>query len=90
MSNRNELIQQLRNTIGTAVNYNGVQCTVVELLEEPLSLVIQAITARTTLQDNQFGAPRRRVTQVFTLPCLSDTDEGGLHPELLSLGLGLK
>jgi hypothetical protein len=30
------------------------------------------------------------VTQVFTLPCLSDTDDGSLHQELLSLGLGFE
>jgi hypothetical protein len=90
MSSRSELVQQLRNTIGTVVHYNGLRCTVVELLEEPLCLVIQATAARTTIQDNQFGVAQRRVAQVFTLPCLSDTDEAGLHPELLSLGLGLK
>jgi hypothetical protein len=90
MSNRSELVQQLRNSIGTEVEYNGLRCTVVELLEEPLSLVIQATSAHTTIQDNQFGDAQRRVAQVFTLPCLSDTDDGALHQELLSLELGLK
>jgi hypothetical protein len=62
----------------------------VELLEAPLCLVIETAGERTTLQDNQFGSPQRRVTQVFTLPCLSDSDDGSLHQELLSLGLGFE
>jgi hypothetical protein len=90
MHTRSELIQQLRSTIGAEVKYNGVRCTVVELLEEPLCLVIETAGGRTTIQDNQFGSPQRRVTQIFTLPCLSDTDDGSLHQELLSLGLGLE
>lgn len=78
-------IAQLRQMIGREVEYQGIRCIVVELLEEPLSLVIQALEPRTAIQDNQFGTPQRRVSQLFTLPCLDE--EGGLHQELLSLGL---
>jgi hypothetical protein len=90
MNQRGKLTQHLRRAIGTTVEYHGVRCSVVELLEEPLCLVLETVGGRTTIQDNQFGSPQRRVTQVFTLPCLSDSDDGSLHQELLSLGLGFE
>lgn len=90
MGNHSELIQQLRHTIGTEVEYHARRCTVVELLEEPLCLVIQAAAIHTTIQDNQFGTPQRRVAQTFTLPCLSEGGKGQLSDALLSLGLGLE
>ena len=90
MHDSSELVKQLRSTIGAHVDYKGIRCTVVELLEEPLSLVIEAQEARTSIQDNQYGSPQRRVTEVFTIPCLNDTNEDYLHQELLMLGLSLK
>ena len=90
MHDSNELMKQLRSTIGAQVNYRGIRCTVVELLKEPLCLVIEAQEVCTSIQDNQYGNPQRRVTEVFTIPCLSDLNEGYLHQELLTLGLGLE
>ena len=81
---------KLRGAIGEQVLYNGVNCTVVELLEQPLCLVLQALGARTAIQDSQFGSPYRRVTPVYTIPCLNDEGDGGLHSELLALGLSLE
>ncbi len=89
MHGNSELIQQLRRTIGTTVVYNGVRCSVMELLEQPLGLVLQALDTRTAIQDTQFGSPHRRVTQVFTVPCLSEENREALHPELLALELNL-
>lgn len=85
-----DLIQQLRNSIGSEVEYCGMRCTVVELLDQPLCLVLQALGARIAIQENQYGLPYRRVTPVFTIPCLSSNEEECLNPELLNLGLPLK
>lgn len=82
----NDLVTQLRNSIGEKVDYNGTPCIVVEILEHPLLLVLQATGPGSVIQPNQYGGPQRRVTPVFTLPCL-DSDGKGLHPELLALGL---
>ena len=90
MCDSSKLVKQLRSTIGAEVENNGSRCTVVELLEQPLCLIIEALGARTTIQDNQFGSPQRRVTRVFTIPCLSESDDGFLHQELLSLNLRLE
>lgn len=88
--NDQEIVKQLRSSIGTQVHYNGIRCSVVELLEDPTCLVLQALETRSTIQDNQFGTPQRRVTQVFTIPCFSEITDGRLHDELLSLDLPLK
>ena len=85
-----DLIRQLRQTIGIEVVHNGIKCTVVELLEEPFCLVLQALGVRTTIQNNQYGSPQRMATQVFTIPCLSDGNSNLLHRELVALGLPLK
>lgn len=87
MPNCIQLVQQLRETIGAQVDYQGLRCAVVELLDEPPSLVLQVLGPRTTIQENQFGLPNRRVTQIFTIPCLSEDEGECLHQELLSLGL---
>lgn len=87
MHSHSELIEQLRNSIGSEVEYCGMRCTVVELLEQPLCLVLQALGARIAIQENQYGLPYRRVTPVFTIPCLTSDGEGCINPELLTLGL---
>lgn len=90
MQHSSELLSQLRNTIGTQVEYNGVPCAVVELLEEPLCLVLQALGPRRAIQESQYGRPQRWVTPIFTIPCLSEEAAGVFHPELLALGLRLE
>lgn len=87
MHDHSELIQQLRRTVGATVVHNGVRCSVVELLEQPLGLVLEVTGAHTAIQDTQYGSPHRRVKQIFTLPCLDEADGESLHPELLALGL---
>lgn len=82
-----KLLQKLRASIGSCVVYNGTRCIVVEILQQPLCLVIEAIGPRTVIQENQFGTPQRRASEIFTIPCLY---QGELHEELLALGLSLE
>lgn len=89
MVDTTQLIKRLRGHIGSQITHNGIPCIVVELLEQPLCLVIEAIGARTTIQDNQYGRPQRLASRVFTIPCLSHDNSELLHPELLALGLDL-
>jgi hypothetical protein len=90
MDNSFQLITRLRNTIGAEVEYNGVRCTVIELLDNPLSLVLQAVDSRDAIQDNQFGTPQRRVKEIFTLPCLNGRAGNSLHEDILALDLRLE
>lgn len=90
MDNRSQLIDRLRDTIGAEVEYNGVRCTVIELLDNPLSLVLQATDSMDAIQDNQFGTPSRRVKKIFTLPCLDEYTDNSLHDDILALDLRLE
>ena len=79
-------LQQLRGMIGLTVRYQGEHCLVVEVLEDSTSLVLQSQEYQATIQADQYGDPRRRVPQTYTIPVLSaQRDE--LHPEFLSLEL---
>lgn len=83
---KSRLITELRTTIGRVVHYRGVRCCVIELLEDYPALVFRVEGPPSSIQDNQFGDPHRRVTETFTLPCL-DAEGKELHPELTALGL---
>ncbi|HEY9147636.1 MAG TPA: hypothetical protein VIQ22_01390 [Gammaproteobacteria bacterium] len=78
---------QLQKLIGRQVMHRGTSCTVVELLEHEPALVLEASQARSSLQDNQYGNPGRRVAEVYTIPLYDEDGESRFHPELLRLGL---
>lgn len=80
-------IQDLRSLIGQRVIHQGIHCQVVELLEHEPALVLEAIGSREGFQDNQFGDPRRRVAEVFTIPFYESADSETPHPDLLALCL---
>ncbi len=86
MSSKPELIRQLRNMIGKEVEYNARPCIIVELLEEPLQLILEETGSRHAIQENQFGQPQRRAPSIHTLLCL---EGDALHGDLLALGLSL-
>jgi hypothetical protein len=75
----------LRQLIGSAVNYRGKNCVVVEVLEEDATLVLQATGLRDSLQADQYGEAGRHVAEVFILPLLED--DGTYHSEFCKLGL---
>jgi hypothetical protein len=85
MSEQPTEVEHLREMIGLAVAYRGIECCVVEVLEDGPWLVLSTRDRR-ALQDNQFGEPRREVPETYTVPVW---DEGGtgLHRDFLSLGL---
>lgn len=77
----------LRSLIGSAVHYQGKQCTVVEFLEKEATLVLEIDGTRAELQDNQYGDPGRLVAGVFTIPIFDEKIGDTFHPELRQLGL---
>ena len=83
-------LQQLRNLIGLEVMHQGVCCRIVEILEHEPALVLEASGPREGIQDNQFGDPHRRVSEVFTIALFDEQREGECHPDLLALGLPLE
>lgn len=71
----------LRTLIGKAVRYCGEPYTVVEVLEEGPSLVLESKQGVTSIQQDSYGRPRRMAQEpiVLRLPATFLTD--GQLPE---------
>lgn len=78
-------LDQLRNMIGIKLHYQGVACQVIEVLEDGPSLVLTSIEEE-NIQADQYGNPKRKVPQFYTIPVLS-ADGQSIHPAYLSLDL---
>lgn len=78
--------EQLRRMIGIQVYHQGKPCVVIEVLEDNIALVLQALEGDATIQGNQFGDARRRVPLTYTIPVLN-TERDSLHPDFLTLDL---
>lgn len=81
----NITLDQLRNMIGICVTHQGIDCKVVEVLEDGPSLVLTSID-ESHIQMDQYGNPLRRVPQTFNVPVLS-SDGKTIHPSYLALDL---
>lgn len=64
-------LKQLRRLIGQSVRYQGVKCTVIEVLEDNPALVLEACHQHTTIQPDQHGEAHRRVPTTITVPVLN-------------------
>lgn len=72
----NQLIEQLRHTIGHFANYKGQTCRIIELIEDGPWLVLTPETADAAIQPNQFGEAHRRTQETFTVPIYAqDSDQ---------------
>jgi hypothetical protein len=78
-------LEQLRDLIGINVIYRGNPCSIIEVLEDGPSLVLEDTGTYEALQETQFGTPYRAVPETHTIPVLSETGE--FHPEFVALML---
>ena len=79
-------LDQLRGMIGLRLFYQGIQCQVIEVLEDGPSLVLQSIEEEPGIQANQHGEATRRVPVTYTVPVLNNTKDE-LHSQFLELDL---
>lgn len=86
MSSIEITLDQLRGFIGVCVHHNGVDCCIIEVLEDGPALVLMDHELHTTIQEDQFGSAHRRVVETFTIPVLSH-DGSELHPDFIELDL---
>ena len=79
-----ELIKDLRDLIGLPVEYQGIRCEVIEVLEDKPSLVLQDCDNHNTIQADQHGEAHRRVpvTRTVQVPVY---DSG--HYDLAEVGI---
>ena len=77
-------LEQLRGLIGRRIHYQGLDCQIIEVLEDGPSVVLQECTAHTVIQDDQYGEGHRRVAPTFSIP-LWDAHSGEINPVLAEL-----
>lgn len=78
-------IDQLRDMIGVLVSHEGVQCQVLEVLEDGPTLILMCVEGD-TMQPDQFGNPSRRVPETHVVPVMNH-DGTTFHPSFLALNL---
>lgn len=72
--------------IGVRVEFEGVACKVIEVLEDHHPAIVLQCIDESCIQPNQHGDPNRRVPQTYTVPVLSE-DQKQWHAAFLSLNL---
>ncbi|MEW5771821.1 MAG: hypothetical protein AB1831_15870 [Pseudomonadota bacterium] len=64
-------LSRLRECLGLRVRYRGEECTVIEVLDEPPCLVLEAV-GRHTMMEDIHGRPFEYGTATHTLPVLNE------------------
>ncbi|HKJ22830.1 MAG TPA: hypothetical protein VKA13_07050, partial [Gammaproteobacteria bacterium] len=78
-------VERLRSLIGVAVRHAGVDCRIIEVLEDGPSLVLQSDMGQ-SIQPDQYGEAHRWVPYTLTIPIFTE-DKTELNPDFLSLGV---
>ena len=84
MQEMKEIMRFARGMIGARVIHNGQTCTVIEVLEDKLVLIIEADHPGTSIQSDAYGHARREMRTLHSLPILNETADA-LHPLLAQL-----
>ena len=81
MQETNEIMRFAREMIGAKIRHNGQACTVIEVLEDKLTLIIEADLPSKMIQSDAYGNARREMRTLYSIPLLNDT-ANALHPLL--------
>ena len=84
MQETKEIMRFARGMIGASVIYNGQTCTVIEVLEDKLVLIVEADHPIASIQPDAYGNARREIRTLYSLPILNEATDG-LHPSLVNL-----
>jgi hypothetical protein len=60
-------LERLKALVGAELRYQGLRCTLVELVDDPPVLVLRPIGAAPVIQADNFGKPMRHAPQLFEL-----------------------
>ena len=61
-------LERLQALVGAELRYQGMRCTLVEVLADPPVLILRPIGAAPVIQADNFGKPMRHAPQLFELP----------------------
>lgn len=81
MDDSSGILEQLAGLVGGEVRYQGMRCSVVELLRDPPMLVLRPVGAEPVIQRDNFGKPARHAPPLFELPVFAG-DGRSLSAEL--------
>jgi hypothetical protein len=81
MDSPENTLARLRALRGRELRYQGMRCTLVEVLDEPPVAVLRPIGATPVIQKDNFGNPARHAPQLFELPVFAP-DGRSLSAEL--------
>jgi hypothetical protein len=68
VSTSSEILARLAPFVGREVSYQGLRCTVLDLLSDPPMLVLRPVDATPIIQADNFGKPMRHAPQLYELP----------------------
>lgn len=80
-----DLTEQLESLLGYKTRHQGQACVIHEILDDGRTLVLVCVQ-QDNIQGDQYGNPRRRVPQTFSIPTIDD-DGQSPHPDYLALKL---
>ncbi len=86
MKEQRPSLAQLHDMIGLLVALHGRTFRVIEVLDDALSLVLEAQDTAITIQADVHGYAHRQVREVLTIPA-ADADGVGAHREFLEIDL---
>lgn len=61
-------LEQLKRLVGAELRYQGMRCTLVEILDDPPMVVLRPVGAEPVIQADTFGNPSRHAPQLYELP----------------------
>lgn len=77
-------ISKARGMIGARLSYEGQNCTVIELLEDRLELILEADKPSLEIQTDAYGHARREMRSLYYVP-LFNSERDELHPSFAKL-----
>ena len=71
----------LNNLVGSSFHFEGKHLLVHEVLVDQNTLVLMLLDEQPSIQNNQYGEPRRRAPEILSISMDADA-QGALHPLL--------
>jgi len=75
------MLERLRSLVGQELRYQGMRCTLVEVMADPPVAVLRPVDAAPVIQADNFGKPMRHAPPLFELPLFA-ADGVSPSPEL--------
>ena len=79
-----KIMQQARTLIGARLRHNEHNCTVIEVLDDRLELILEADKPSLAIQLDAYGNARREMRALYIVPILNEAGDE-FHPSFLSL-----